>query len=114
MIMQKRNGAPDEDGAPGNNNHAALYASSGDRATKRLKRSASKSPLRRSIKRKRVSTKSCAREVALYDGQILVAIIRVSGNGKCIAFDADDKRLGSYPTLQAATNALHAARGGGG
>jgi hypothetical protein len=111
--MQKRNGAPDEDGAPGNNNHTALYASSGDRATKTPKQSASKSPLRRSVKKRR-TPKPVTREVALYDGQTLVAVIRVGGDGNCIAFDGDDKRLGSYPTFQAATNALNAARGGRG
>jgi hypothetical protein len=61
---------------------------------------------RRKAKRKRPSTKSCAREVALYDGQLFVAMIRIGADGKSIAFDVRGKRLGSDPTFQAASDAL--------
>jgi hypothetical protein len=66
---------------------------------------------RRKAKRK-AAKKSYAREVALYDGQNLVAVIRIGADGKCIVFDARGKRLGSYPTFRAASNALSAVGGG--
>jgi hypothetical protein len=111
--MQKTNGAPDEDGAPGNecnDDHSTLYASSGDRATKRLKRSASKS-LRRSVKRKRrTPTKTVTRELAVYSGQTLLGAVKLGA--KATAYDSHNTRIGVFDTLANATAALHALNSG--
>jgi hypothetical protein len=43
------------------------------------------------------------RELSLYDGQDLVGTIKVAGDGTARAFDPRGKRLGSFPSLKAAT-----------
>jgi hypothetical protein len=108
--MQKRNGAPDEDGAPGNDNHTVLYANSGDRATKRPKRSASKSPLRQSVKRKRRTPKPVMRELAIYSGQTFLGAVKLGA--KATAYDSHNTRIGVFDTLANATAALHALSSG--
>ena len=48
------------------------------------------------------------RELAIYDGQELVGIVKVSEDGTMRAFDRDGKRIGSYPSFEAASAALSA------
>jgi hypothetical protein len=45
------------------------------------------------------------RELAVYDGQECLGTIKV-GAGKAIAFDPRGKRLGSFPSLKAASAAF--------
>jgi hypothetical protein len=47
-----------------------------------------------------------ARELSLYDGQDLIGTIKVAVGGKAIAFDPRGKRLGSFPSLKAASAAF--------
>jgi hypothetical protein len=46
------------------------------------------------------------RELSLYDGQECLGTIKVAEDGKARAFDAHGKRLGSFPSLKAASDAL--------
>lgn len=46
------------------------------------------------------------RELAVYDGQECLGTIKVADDGTARAFDAHGKRLGSFPSLQAASAAL--------
>jgi hypothetical protein len=102
--MAKSEGAPDH-GAPrnadGNTEQASSYTISAEVATKttsrRLKRPALKSP-------KRSSTKSSVRELALYDGQVCLGLVKIAG--KVTAFSPDGERVGTFTSLQDATDAL--------
>jgi len=47
-----------------------------------------------------------ARELAVYDGQALVGTVKVAGDGKSVAFDPRGKRIGSFPSFNAAYDAL--------
>jgi hypothetical protein len=49
-----------------------------------------------------------AREVAVYDGRVLVGTVKVSDAGKARAFDRDGKRIGSFASFEAAYAALNA------
>jgi hypothetical protein len=49
-----------------------------------------------------------ARQLQLYDGQLLVGSISVDGD-KFVAFDAKGKRLGSFGDQAAASSAIDAA-----
>jgi hypothetical protein len=46
------------------------------------------------------------RELSLYDGQECLGIIKVAEDGTARAFDPRGKRLGSFPSLKAASAAL--------
>ena len=46
------------------------------------------------------------RELAIYDGVNLVGIVKVAADGKSTAYDARGKRLGLFPTFQAASAAF--------
>jgi hypothetical protein len=46
------------------------------------------------------------RELCIYDGQECIGTIKVAEDGTARAFDAHGKRLGSFPSLQAASAAL--------
>jgi hypothetical protein len=46
------------------------------------------------------------RELAIYDGQICLGIIKVSEDGKSTAYDPHGKRIGKFPSCKAATAAL--------
>jgi hypothetical protein len=46
------------------------------------------------------------RELSLYDGQELIGTIKVADDGKAVAFDWRGKRLGSFPSLKAASAAF--------
>ena len=48
------------------------------------------------------------RELSVYDGQEFIGTVKVSEDGKARAFDRDGKRLGSYPSFEAASVALSA------
>jgi hypothetical protein len=52
-----------------------------------------------------------ARELAVYDGQALVGTVKVAGDGTSVAFDPRGKRIGSFPSFNAASDAL--SRGAG-
>jgi hypothetical protein len=77
------------------------------RSTKR--RSRSKVVARKSPSRQR-------REAAIYDGLVLLGIVKIADDGESIAYDARGKRLGLFPTLQAASAAFDKppAHGAGG
>ncbi|MGO9399738.1 MAG: hypothetical protein ACLP19_18125 [Xanthobacteraceae bacterium] len=47
-----------------------------------------------------------ARELFLYDGQDLIGTIKVADDGTARAFDARGKRLGKFPSLEAASAAF--------
>jgi hypothetical protein len=71
---------------------------------------------RRSVKRRRALTKSCKREVFIYDGLDLVGTVRIAADGKLTAYDPRGRRLGLFPTFQAASAAFDkpSARGAAG
>jgi hypothetical protein len=46
------------------------------------------------------------RELALYDGQECIGTIKVADDGSARAFDRCGKRIGSFPSLKAASAAL--------
>jgi hypothetical protein len=58
-------------------------------------------PLKRSIVKK-----SPARALSLYDGQVHVGTIKVAEDGTAVAFGANGKRLGKFPSLRAAYTAF--------
>jgi hypothetical protein len=60
---------------------------------------------RRKAKRKRAATKSCAREVAAYSGQIYLGTVRLT-TGAAIAFSPDDRKIGVFGSEQAAIDPL--------
>ena len=47
------------------------------------------------------------RELSVYDGQEFVGTVKVSDDGKARAFDRDGKRIGSFPSFEAASAALN-------
>lgn len=53
-----------------------------------------------------------ARELSLYDGQHLIGTIKVADDGKSVAFDPSGKRIGSFPSFEAAFAALNRTAGG--
>jgi hypothetical protein len=61
---------------------------------------------RRSTKSQRGATKPCRREVSLYDGVDWIGTIKGSGDGRSVAYSALGKKLGSFPTFEAATAAF--------
>ena len=50
------------------------------------------------------------RELAVYDGQECIGAIKVAEDGNHVAFDPSGKRLGSFPSLKAASAALPVER----
>jgi hypothetical protein len=46
------------------------------------------------------------RELAIYDGQECLGTIKIAEDGTARAFDACGKRVGSFPSLKAASAAL--------
>jgi hypothetical protein len=65
---------------------------------------AKKSPARRT--RKRAPT--CRREVAVYNGQDFLGVVKIAG--KATAFDSDGRLVGIFASLEAATAALDKPR----
>jgi hypothetical protein len=47
------------------------------------------------------------RKLSLYDGQELVGTIKVAEDGTAVAFDPGGKRVGSFPSLKAASAAFN-------
>jgi hypothetical protein len=95
-----------------NSEYPFFYSGSAKVATKkssrRSKRSALKRPSRQSAKRKRrrAPTKSCARELFVYNGQNLLGVIKIAGAGKATAYNPDGKQLGTFASQHAAIAAL--------
>jgi hypothetical protein len=46
------------------------------------------------------------RELAIYDGQNLVGIVKVAVDGRCTTLDARGKRVGVFPSQEDASDAL--------
>lgn len=46
------------------------------------------------------------RELAIYDGQECIGTIKVADDGKAVAFDRRSKRVGKFPSFEAARAAL--------
>jgi hypothetical protein len=86
-------------------NHSADFSSP---STSKLK--SSQRPTKRRSRSKVIArpspSRSRQREVAVYDGQNLVGTVKVASDGKAVAYDARGKRLGSFPTFQAASAAF--------
>lgn len=79
----------------------------------------SQRPTKRRARSKVVARKSPSRqrrEVAIYDGLVLLGTVKIDTAGKSTAYDARGKRLGLFPTLQAASAAFDKppAHGAGG
>jgi hypothetical protein len=111
----QRNGPPYEGGPSEVRNddaeQSSFCASSANKSTKiaatRSKQSTTKpNASRRQAKGRRVPTRSCQREVAVYNGQILLGIVKIAR--KATAYDPDGKRVGIFATLKAASDALEA------
>jgi hypothetical protein len=51
-------------------------------------------------------SRSQRREVAIYDGMDLIGTVKIAADGKSVAYDPCGKRLGSFPTFQAASAAF--------
>jgi hypothetical protein len=51
-------------------------------------------------------TASRARELAVYDGQECIGMIKLADGGEAVAFDQHGKRRGSFPSFKAASDAL--------
>ena len=66
------------------------------------------SPARRTRPAKRKRAPTCRREVAVYDGQDLLGIVKIAGHA--IAYNPDGKRVGIFASLEAATAALDKSR----
>jgi hypothetical protein len=107
----ERNGPPDQ-GEPSevcnDNGQIPLCTNSAEKiASTRSKQSTTKpkpsQPSRRQAKRKRTAGK---REVALYDGTNLVGTVKIAADGRSTAYDVLGKRVGSFGSLQAASDAL--------
>lgn len=49
------------------------------------------------------------RELSIYDGQDCIGTIKVADDGKATAFDQRGKRLGSFPSFEAASAAVSAS-----
>lgn len=70
---------------------------------------------RRSTKSRRGATKPSRRELALYDGTNFVGVVKVGTAGAYVAYNPRGKRVGVFPSLQAASASLPrpvAMRGG--
>lgn len=92
-----------------NGEQSPFYTATPKLATKKSsRRSTSKTPLRRSKRKKRAPTKSSIRELALYDGQICLGVVKLGA--KATAYDLDGLRIGTYATLEDATAALDKLR----
>jgi hypothetical protein len=46
--------------------------------------------------------KSAARELSVYDGRVSIGTIKVAEDGTAVAFNPNGKRLGQFPSLNAA------------
>jgi hypothetical protein len=46
------------------------------------------------------------REVAVYDGTNLIGTVKIADDGRSTAYDALGKRVGSFGSLKAASDAL--------
>jgi hypothetical protein len=46
------------------------------------------------------------RELAIYDGQKCIGVVKVAADGKAVAFDRRNKRVGKFPSFEAARAAL--------
>ncbi len=49
---------------------------------------------------------SGARNIAVYDGQHLLGFVIVHEDKTCVAKDAAGRRLGTFPSVKAATDAI--------
>jgi hypothetical protein len=55
---------------------------------------------------KKPAAKPTASMVSVYDGQTYLGSVRVGGHGDAVAYDADGKRIGSFPSERAAMAAF--------
>jgi hypothetical protein len=55
---------------------------------------------------KKRDAKPTASIVSVYDGQTYLGSVRVGGHGDAVAYDADGKRIGSFPSERAAMAAF--------
>jgi hypothetical protein len=46
------------------------------------------------------------RELAIYDGRAFIGVVKVAADGKAVAFDRRNKRVGKFPSFEAARVAL--------
>jgi hypothetical protein len=51
------------------------------------------------------------RDLSVYDGQECIGRIKVTDDGKAVAYDPNGKRLGSFPSLKAASAAFNSRVG---
>lgn len=58
---------------------------------------------------KRSAKLGTARTLAIYDGHDCIGTIEESNDGQALAFDTDGKRLGSFPSVKAASAAFRVA-----
>jgi hypothetical protein len=49
------------------------------------------------------------RELSVYDGQACLGRIKINDDGKAVAFDKRGKRLGRFPSVEAASAAFNAS-----
>jgi hypothetical protein len=106
--MSEREGAPDQ-GTPHNvrNDDAGQTSScaiSADKATKKSSRLKRSSSPRSAKRKKRASTTSGVRELALYAGQVCLGVVRIGA--KATAYDPDGRKIGVFRSEQAAIDAL--------
>ena len=89
---------------------------SGLRSASTTKNRSSRPPTKRR-RRGRTATrptlKSQRRELFVYDGTDLVGVMRIAPDGKSTALNAHGKRLGAFPSQQAASAALNKLSAGG-
>jgi hypothetical protein len=57
-------------------------------------------------KRRRAQTMARRREVAVYDGTNLIGTVKIADDGRSTAHDLLGKRVGSFGSLKAASDAL--------
>lgn len=58
---------------------------------------------------KRAAKPGTARSLAIYDGHDCIGTIEELTDGQALAFDANGKRLGSFPSVKAASAAFSVA-----
>lgn len=61
----------------------------------------------RRSRRSRTTKRTPPRNLALYSGTTLLGIIKVAGDGRATAFSADGRRIGIFPSFEAATAAFN-------
>jgi hypothetical protein len=70
---------------------------------------AERSPAQRKRRAKRYRAPTCRRELAIYNGQELLGIVKIAEN--ITAYDPDGRRVGVFTSLQAASDALQPSGG---